>query len=445
MGQRNERLHLALSVQGAGYFPGSWRHPQAAPPRQLYDPAYYYELAQTAERGKFDLLFLDHTAIGEQLDVTGAEPGLPLEPLTLLGALASVTTRIGLAAAVSTSVIEPFAVARQLAALDHLSGGRMAWLATAATPREPQRRFGGGPAELSTVEQRERLEEFVAVTARLWDSWEDGAVIADRAEGRYIDADKVHLIHHVGRHFRVRGPLSIPRPPQGHPVLIGGTFAAQPAREGDKPEAETAAELVFRAQLSLREAADFCARLKRSVARQGRSADSVKVLTAVTPILAATERDAARKAAELRELVEPQAGLAALSDWLRHDVTGYSPDGPPPAVPGLREAAAAAGLAELTLGELGSRTLELQGNRLFVGTPEQLADWMAEWHRNGGSDGFLLRPALLPGGLDDFIDGVVPELQRRGLFRSEYEGATLREHLGLPFPSSEPISKEGAQ
>lgn len=429
MGKRKGRLHLAVSVQGAGYHPGSWRHPEAEAGK-LFDPAYFYKLAQTAERGKLDLLFLDHAFVGDRLRATGREPGLLLEPFTLLGALASVTKSIGIGAAVSTSVIEPFAVARQLAALDHLSGGRTAWLANETDILEPKRRLGG-PSELSREERLERKREFVEVAARLWDSWEEGAVIADREQGRYIDSGKVHLIHHAGKHFRVRGPLSIPRPPQGHPVRIGRSSIL----ENPQPDP---ADIVFSSRPSLGEAAAFYAKLKKRS-----DANRTKVLTTVTPILGATEAEARRKAAELRELADPKAGLAFLSDLFHTELTGYSESGPLPAIPGLQEAVKAAGLEGLSLRELGRRALEVKGSRVFVGTPEQLADWMEAWYDAYGSDGFHLELPVLPGGLDEFVGQVVPVLQRKGIFRTEYGGSTLREHLELPHTANVRISKEG--
>ncbi|RKN80489.1 LLM class flavin-dependent oxidoreductase [Paenibacillus ginsengarvi] len=381
MGIRTGQMSLAVSVQGAGFYPRSWRHPGAEPDR-LLDPAYYYTLAQTAERGKLDLLFLDHTAITDGLRAAGREPGLPLEPFTLLGAIASVTSHIGLGAAASTNAIEPFAVARQLAALDHLSGGRLAWVASIADETEP-RRLRGGPPELAWTEKLARRREFVDVAERLWDSWEDGAVIVDRASGRYIDAGKVHLIDFAGDYFRVRGPLSLPRPPQGYPVRIGVY--------GDEEEAAVtgadAAELVFASAGSAEQAADLYKRLKSGIAAKGRAPDSVKVLMNVTPILGSTKEEARRRAAELAECAaESQEGvIAALPD-----------------------------------------------PHVFVGTPEGLAERMEEWYRAYGSDGFHVKPALLPAGIEELVDEVVPILQRKGLFRTDYEDGVLRSRLGLP-------------
>ncbi|MFD0678560.1 MULTISPECIES: NtaA/DmoA family FMN-dependent monooxygenase [unclassified Paenibacillus] len=437
MSKRKGQLHITLSLQSTGYHPGSWRHSKART-EKLHDPAYYYRLAQTAERGKFDLLFLDHTSTGDRLSATGKEPGLLLEPFTLLGALASVTKHIGLGAAVSTSVIEPFAVARQLAALDHLSGGRTAWLASVSDHREPKRH--GGLPELSRSERTERQQEFVEVAQRLWDSWEEGAVIVDREQGRYTDSDKVHLIHHAGKHFTVRGPLSIPRPPQGYPVRIGLSSALGNRNVEDSDSAE----LILSSRPSIREAADFYAQLKQRNALRGRFPNGVKVLTVLTPIIGATEEDARNKAAELQKLIDPEAGIALLSDLFDTDLTEYPLDGPLPVIPFLKEAVITAGLEGLTLRELSLRALELKGTKVFVGTSEQLVDWMEEWYLAYGSDGFHLQPSLLPNGLDEFVEQVIPLLQRKGLFRTEYTGNTLRDHLGLEAPAAYgPISREG--
>ncbi|MEF3304438.1 LLM class flavin-dependent oxidoreductase [Paenibacillus sp. GYB003] len=390
MSHRSGQMHLTVALQGAGYHPGSWRHPRAEADR-LVDPSYYYKLAQTAERGKLDLLFLDLTAVGERQRLAGSEPGLLLEPFTLLGALASVTEHIGLGAAVSTSVIEPFAVARQLSALDHLSGGRLAWLAGTAVDLEP-RRLRGGPPELSRPEKLARLQEFLQVTARLWDSWEDGAVIIDRASGRYIDADKVHLIRHAGNYFRVRGPLSIPRSPQGHPVRIG-LYGGDD--RPDDTDVDTS-ELVFASTRSLEESVDFYKTFQTRIAGKGRSPDSAKVLAVVTPILGSTEAEARSRAAELAELAMPEGGKAA--------------------EPGRAQP--------------------------FVGTPEQLADRLEAWFLAYGSDGFHIQPALLPGGLEELVDQVVPLLRRKGLFREQYEEAALRDRLGLRVPRGRPTREE---
>jgi FMN-dependent oxidoreductase (nitrilotriacetate monooxygenase family) len=437
MSRRKGQLHLTLSVQGTGYHPGSWRHPDVSNVK-LHEPAYYYSLAQTAERGKFDMLLLDQTFIGERLRAAGREPGLPFEPFTLLGALASVTKHMGLGAPVSTSVIEPFAVARQLAALDHLSDGRTAWLASAVDLYEPKRRLGG-PPELSFAQRKERKQEFIEVAARLWDSWEDGAVIIDRREGRYIDSDKVHLIHHTGQHFKVRGPLSIPRSPQGHPVRISISSAWDnwSGDDLDKPE------LVISSRPLIETAADFYQKLQKRRAVNGYPAAGVKVLTTLSPIIGATEAEARHRAAELQELADPKTGIAILSDLLDLDLTGYSLDGPLPAIPGLLEAVKASGIEAATLRELSSQIVRLTGTKVFVGTPEQLADWMEDWYQAYGSDGFHLQLPLLPGGLDEFVAQVIPVLQRRGLFRTEYTGTTLRDHLGLEVPVGVRISKEG--
>ncbi|UKS26070.1 NtaA/DmoA family FMN-dependent monooxygenase [Paenibacillus sp. HWE-109] len=432
MGTRRGQLHLALSVQGAGYYPGSWRHPEVKA-RQLHEPDYFYRIAQLAERGKFDLLYLDRTSIAAQLRATGTEPGLLLEPFTLLGALASVTAHIGLGAAISTSVTEPFAAARQLAALDHLSGGRIAWLASATDWQEPHRRYGG-PPELSAAERQERRQEFIEVAERLWDSWEDSAVIIDKASGRYIDSEKVHLIHHTGPHFRVRGPLSIPRPPQRYPVRLGLS-----SDQGNVNSVD--AEILFSSRPTIRAAADFYAKLGKQREFSGHSPGNRKVLTTLSPILGRTEEEARQKAAELRGLVDPHAALALLSDLLEVDLAAYPLDGPLPVIPALRAAMEAVEITASTLRELTGSVLELTGTHVFVGTPKQLADWMEAWYQAYGSDGFHLQFPLLESGLTAFVQDVIPELQRRGLFRTAYTAATLREQAGLTSTDNERISK----
>ncbi|XID90917.1 NtaA/DmoA family FMN-dependent monooxygenase [Paenibacillaceae bacterium WGS1546] len=436
MGTRKGQLHLALSVQGAGYSIGSWRQ-SSAKPGKLHDAAYYYRLAQTAEQGKLDLLFLDSASAGERLRATGKEPGLPLEPFTLLGGVASVTRRIGLGAAVSASALEPFGVARQLAALDHLSGGRLAWQPIPQDSRELT--CGLGTQALSPSEQESRLQEFIEVAELLWNSWEEGAVIANRETGRYIDSSKVHLIQHAGKHFRVRGPLSIPRSPQGQPVRIAASAASAYQQAADLDSAE----LVFSYRPSLEEAIEFRAALRQRIASRGRTPDAVKVLATVSPILGTTEEEARHKAAELYEWADPEIGRAYLSDWLNEDLADYPLDTDSSRIPGLREAVEAVNLPHAALREHSRRALALTGTHIFIGTPQQLADWMEAWHAGNGCDGFHLQLPLLRGELDDLVAHVIPELQRRGLYRTEYAGNTLRDHLDLPNPGVQQLAKEG--
>jgi FMN-dependent oxidoreductase (nitrilotriacetate monooxygenase family) len=428
MGNRSNLLHFSLALAGTGFAPGRWR--RASSPSPALDPAWYHQLAQLAERGKFDLLYLDTDAAGARLQATGREPWLWWEPFTLLGGIASVTERIGLGASLSTAQLEPFGAARQLAALDHLSGGRLAWQPVPRDHREIVDRLADRQ-EWSESEGAERLREFTAVAAKLWDSWEEDAVIIDRAAGRYIDSGKVHLILHEGKHFRVRGPLSIPRPPQGHPVRIGFSSAWHRKQPADL----ASVELLFSARPTLRESAHFRARIREQAAAQGRRPDDVKVLATLMPVLGETEEEARGKAAEIRAQTDPAVGIACLSDWLGRDLSLFSPDTDSGQIPELKEAIEAAGLPHGALHEIARRAIEVTGTRVFVGTPRQLADWLDAWRADAGSDGFHLLLPELREDLEYWVSRVVPELQRRGLYRLDYDGATLRENLGLQVPS----------
>lgn len=386
---RDGELHLSLSLLDTAYYPGSWRHPEAEPER-LLDPVFFYRLAQTAERGKFDLLYVDHTGQNDYVRATGKEPVLLLEPLTLLTSLASVTEYIGLGTAVATAVHEPYAIARILAVIDHLSHGRTAWFAGTTGAYEPKRQGAGRiSSDLPDAEQVERKREFIEVADKLWDSWEDGALLIDKSMGRFLDSDKVHLIHHAGKHFKVRGPLSVPRPPQGRPVSIGVLDGLAELNEADIE----GKDLILCSQHTLDEARIFYKLLKEKALSAGRAAHEVKVLIHLFPILGATEQEARDKAAALKELADPVAGL--------------------------------------------------RGTHVFVGTAAQLADWIEEWYQAYGSDGFNLQFPVLPSGLDTFVDEVIPLLQSRGLFRTSYAGRTLRGHLGLKVPAHPYAYHEG--
>ncbi|MEW9701696.1 NtaA/DmoA family FMN-dependent monooxygenase [Paenibacillus sp. SI8] len=440
MDKRQGQLHVALSLQNGGYSPGSWRHSQTER-AEWNHPDYYHHLAKTAERGKFDLLFLDHTGSGEKLRSTGREPGALFEPLTLISSLISVTERIGIGASVAIATSEPYAVARTLAVLDHLSNGRTAWQPEPTEHYEPKRRQDGETGELSEEQRFLRTQEFTHVTKSLWNSWQEDALLVDKASGRFLDANKVQFIHHAGKHFKVRGPLSVPRPPQGSPVRIEQLQILADPNHVDV----TGIDLLFSPQRSLREASAFYARLHKRIADAHRSSNELKVLTNLSPILGATEQEAWDKAAAYRELIHPEAGLAILSDLLGHDVAIYPLDGPLPEIPGISKAKITGKLRfitelareeGLTIRELGRRAAELQGTQVFVGTPAQLVNWMEDWFNSYGSDGFLLQLPDLTQGLNTFVDDVVPLLQERGLFRTAYSETTLRGNLDLTASST---------
>ncbi|TXS33584.1 LLM class flavin-dependent oxidoreductase [Streptomyces sp. ms191] len=431
------RLHLNAFLMNAGHHDAAWRHPRTQPER-VTELAYFQQLARTAERGLLDSVFLaDGLALwgNARYNALGG-----FEPLTLLSALAAVTEHVGLIATVSTTFNEPFHTARWFASLDHISGGRAGWnIVTSGTVNEA-RNFGRDE-HLEHRLRYERAREFVDVTTKLWDSWEDDAILLDRERGIYADTDRVREINHRGEHFGVRGPLNVPRSPQGHPLLVQAGSS-----EDGKEFAARYAEAVFTAQQTLADGQDFYKDLKSRLAAHGRGEDQLLVLPGIAPVIGSTEAEARALEQELTELQIPEYGLAQLSGMLGTDLTGLPLDGPLPELPEERDingnksrftlVAELARRDGLTVRQLIARLGGGRGHRVFAGTPEQIADELEEWFTQGAADGFNIMPPHLPGGLEDFVDQVVPILQRRGLFRTEYTGRTLREHYGLARPAN---------
>ncbi|GGU47802.1 LLM class flavin-dependent oxidoreductase [Streptomyces lavendofoliae] len=431
------QLHLNAFLMNAGHHDAAWRHPSTSPER-VTDPAYFQELARTAERGLLDSVFLaDGLALWGDVRYNALGG---FEPLTLLAALATATRHIGLIATVSTTFNEPYPTARAFASLDHLSGGRAGWNIVTSGSADEARNFGRDE-HLEHGLRYERAREFVDVAVKLWDSWDDDAIVLDRAAGVYADPDKVRPIDHRGTHFRVRGPLNVPRSPQGRPLLVQAGSS-----EDGKEFAARHAEAVFTAQQTLSGARAFAADLRARLARYGRAQDAVRILPGICPVIGSTEAEARALERELTELQVPEYGLAQLSGMLGTDLTGLPLDGPLPDLPDERDIngnrsrfALVADLGRregLTLRELIARLGGGRGHRVVAGTPEQIADELQEWFTRGAADGFNIMPPHLPRGLDHFVDQVVPVLQARGLFRTEYAGHTLREHYGLARPAA---------
>ncbi|MEU9919942.1 LLM class flavin-dependent oxidoreductase [Streptomyces griseoluteus] len=432
---RARQLHLNAFLMNAGHHDAAWRHPRTQPER-VTDLRYFQHLAQTAERGRLDSVFLaDGLALWGKVrhNALGG-----FEPLTLLSALAAVTEHVGLIATVSTTFNEPFHTARKFASLDHISGGRAGWnIVTSGTVNEA-RNFGQDE-HLEHALRYERAREFVEVATKLWDSWEDDAILLDRERGVYADTDKVREINHRGEYFGVQGPLNVPRSPQGYPLLVQAGSS-----EDGKEFAAQYAEAVFTAQQTLAEGQAFYKDLKSRLARYGRTGDQLLVLPGIAPVIGSTEAEARSLEQELTHLQVPEYGLAQLSGMLGTDLTGLPLDGPLPELPDERDingnksrftlVAELARRDGLTLRELIARLGGGRGHRVFAGTPEQVADEIEEWFTEGAADGFNIMPPHLPGGLEDFVDHVVPILQWRGLFRTEYTGRTLRENYGLARP-----------
>jgi FMN-dependent oxidoreductase (nitrilotriacetate monooxygenase family) len=427
----SRQMHLGVYVMGTGHHVAGWRMKDAQAGAENLDLLVH--AARTAERGKFDLFFLaDALNTGPTM-----HPSIlvRLEPLTLLSALAMCTSRIGLAATASTTYTEPYNLARYFASLDHISRGRAGW--NVVTGAFPEAAANFGREKHPPHEKRYAIAaEFVTVVKGLWDSWEDGAILMDKASGRFADISKMHSLDHQGEFFNVKGPLNISRPPQGHPVIIQAG-----ASDTGRDLAASIAEVVYAVQQELEPAKALVDDLRARAVKFGRNPDHIKILPGVCPIIGSTEAEAKQKLVELGGFADPVAALKVLSDRLGHDLSGYPLDGPVPDLPPSTvmqgHAVTLSALARkynMTLRELRDFAAGAMGHRVLCGTPEMIADGLEEWFVAGAADGFNLMPPWFPGAFDDFVDHVVPILQRRGLFRTEYTGHTLRDHLGLPRP-----------
>ncbi|WP_419757757.1 LLM class flavin-dependent oxidoreductase [Acidisoma sp.] len=432
------QMHLGAFLFNLGNHIAGWRMP-GVPTDGLMSFAFYRELAEIAERGKFDLLFhSDGVGINDTYDaVLRHSITIRPEPLTLLSALAVTTRRIGLAATVSTTYNEPYPIARKLAMLDFLSEGRAALnLVTSSTDQEA-RNFGQD-THLDHSIRYERAQEFVDVLKLLWDSWEDGALVFDKETGQVADPTRIHRADWRGRFFSVRGPLNLPRPPQGHPVIIQAGIS-----EAGQAFAARLADIVFSVETSFESARKFYLAAQHRVVAAGRPAGAMKIMPGLLPILGRTAAEAARRDRELQDLVPDRLAISYLSDVVQHDLSRYPMDGPLPDLPEsngeqgrlrmvMQQARTEAGAA--TIRSLAVRMVQNRGHWRVVGTPAQVADVMQHWFEGGACDGFNILAPFHPGGLAEFVDGVVPELQRRGLFRQDYTGSTLREHMSLAKP-----------
>ncbi|SFE60951.1 FMN-dependent oxidoreductase, nitrilotriacetate monooxygenase family [Paenibacillus algorifonticola] len=431
----NRQMILNFFMNSTGFHETAWRHPLAEP-EGVTSLALYKKMALIAEQAKFHTVFLaDAYELGEKVKHQALSR---LEPYTLLVALAAVTERIGLVATVSTSYTEPFHTARLFASLDHLSGGRAGWNIVTTGIGNTHLNFSR-EQNFEHTERYNRALEFVELTTKLWDSWEDDALLFNKADGLYADPDKIHAIKHKSDNFSVEGPLNLPRPPQGYPVL-----AQAGSSEDGKELAARTGELIYTAQQTLKDAQTFYADVKSRVAKYGRDPEEVKIVPGFSLIVGATEAEAKEKEAELRESIIPELGLKRLSSRLKVDLFSYPLDGPVPQLPDpatINENRSRFELMknmieseQLTIRQLIERASGGNGHRTFAGTAVQVADEMEEWFTKAACDGFVIRPQQLPTGLEDFARLVVPELQRRGLFHTEYKGRTLRENLGLSRP-----------
>lgn len=444
-----KQLHLAgfFSAGNVTHAHGAWRHARAT--NGFLTKEYYQHIARTLERGKFDLLFLpDALAVedsyGDNLETGlryGGQCAVALEPATVIATMAAVTERLGLGATISTTYYPPYHVARQIASLDQLSGGRISWNVVTSLNNAEARNFGFDQ-HLEHDTRYDRADEFLKVVRKLWNSWDADALVLDKASGQFADPGKVRYVDHRGKWLNVRGPLQVPRSPQGEPVILQAGLS-----ERGKRFAGRWAEGVFSIAPNLAFMQANYRDIKAQVTAAGRDPDQTKIFTAVMPVLGETEAIARERLEYLNSLVHPEVGLSTLSSHVGINLAVYPLDTPITEVlrdlkerniPTQLQMFAQAMQGEtLTLGEMGRR----YGTNVgfvpqWAGTGEQIADQIETHFKAGAADGFIISPAFLPGAYDEFVDQVVPVLQARGLFRTEYEGRTLRSHLGLREPQA---------
>jgi FMN-dependent oxidoreductase (nitrilotriacetate monooxygenase family) len=434
-----KQMSLGLSMRYLGYHAAAWRHPQVDP-GGASDYEHFLNVARLAEAAKFDMVFLaDGIGIRAKDEPEGSlcrsAQTAELEPLTLLSALAPMTKHIGLVATASTTYNEPFHVARKYASLDRISRGRAGWNVVTSWSDAEARNFNRDQ-HLDYDTRYERAAEFVEVVKGLWDSWDEDAFVRDQASGIFFDASKMHVLNHQGQHFKVRGPLSVARSPQARPVLVQAG-----ASEQGLEIAAASADVVYSAPHDIDTAKAYYASLKGRLAKYGRTPADLLVMPGFTPFVGRTEQEARDKYDQLNELVDPLLGLSYLYGQMG-DLSGYPLDGPVPEPVDAKVKSIAKNLLtlarrdNLTIRQLYTQIAAGFGSRIVIGTPTQIADEMEAWVAAEAADGFNICPAALPVGLEDFATLVIPELQRRGAFRSDYAGATLRENLGLRLPKS---------
>jgi len=431
-------LRLGAFLFGVGHHAAAWRHPQVDP-HDAFRFEFLLDLTRKAEAAKFDAVFLADNVglIGATPEAIARAPSVYWwEPLTILSALATHTSRIGLIATVSTSYLQPYHVARKFAALDHLSRGRAGWnVVTSGTDAEAAN--FGLPQQRTHAERYARAAEHLTVVKSLWDSWADDPLVLDKTTGQYWDPAKVRTIDHDGAFYQVRGPLQAHRPPQGHPVIVQAGSS-----EDGQALAAASAEVVFTAQQDLVVARDFAQGLKDRAEAAGRRRDDLLVMPGVSIYVGRTRAEAQAKFDTLQAFVDPVANVAAFKLFLDWDLTSVDLDDPPPPPPltegwqsrqqlfydlAVREG--------LSVRQMVGRLSAARGHLVLVGDPVEIADTLEAWFRAGAADGFNILAPILPQGLDDVIELVLPELARRGLLRADYTGTTLRDHLGLARPA----------
>jgi FMN-dependent oxidoreductase (nitrilotriacetate monooxygenase family) len=435
----SRQLRFGAFMRPISIHTAAWRYPGAFPDAN-FNFEHHKRFAQTLERGKFDAYFLaDHLAVLNMpmAALKRSATVTSFDPITLLSALAPVTEHIGLVATGSTTYDAPYHVARRFSSLDHISGGRAGWNVVTTSNPTASKNFGM-EEHLEHAERYKRAREFYDVVTGLWDSWADDAFIRDVEAGVYFDPAKMHVLDHKGKYLKVRGPLNIARPVQGWPVIV----QAGSSDAGRQLAAETA-EVVFGSQNNLKDGQRFYADVKGRMAKLGRDPEHLKILPGCFVVVGDTAEEARAKKAKLDSLVHPDSGLATLSVQLGTDASRFDLDKPLPDIPETNASKSArdkliekARRDNMTVRQLAQYVGGAFGSLEMIGTPAMIADQMEEWLMSRGSDGFNVLFPYVPGGLDDFVNRVVPELQRRGIYRRDYEGKTLRENLGLPRPAN---------
>jgi len=438
MTEVRRQMKLGMFMREAGHHIAAWRTPEA-PPSPGNNVAHMVGLAQLAERGMFDMLFwADSAGIwgGDKAELSRLCRTAWIEPFTMLAGLSMVTKHIGLTCTMTSTYTEPFNVARHFMSLDVMSGGRAAWnLVTSANQAEAQN-FNRGE-HLAKSDRYRRAREYAEVVLGLWRSWDDDAFVEDKEEGLFFDPDKLHLLNHEGEHFKVSGPLNVPRSPQGHPVMIQAG-----ASEDGRELAAATADVIFVATPRIEDARAYYSDVKERVARHGREPDHVKIMPGCGIMVGRTDEEAEKKFDRLQKLIHPQVGVRQLSNYVNYDLSKFPVDGPLPPIPTNEISSSRVDLLvemakrdNLTIRQLYEAISGSRGHMTLCGSVKTVADTLEEWFTTGAADGFNILFPTLPGALNDFIELVTPELQRRGLFRTQYEGTTLRENLGLPKPA----------
>jgi len=431
------QMKLGMFMREAGHHIAAWRVPEA-PKHPGNNVQHMVNLAQTAERGLFDMLFWADSAglwAGDKSELSRICRTAWIEPFTMLAGLSMVTNHIGLTCTMTSTYTEPFNVARHFMSLDVMSGGRAAWnLVTSANQAEAQNFSREG--HMAKSDRYRRAREYTDVVLGLWRGWDDDAFVEDKEEGLFFDPEKLHVLNHEGDHFKVAGPLNVPRSPQGHPVMIQAG-----ASDDGRDLAAATAEVVFVATPTIEEARAYYKDVRERAAGYGRDPDSLKIMPGAGIMVGETDAEAEEKFDRLQKLIHPQVGVRQLSNYVAYDLSEFDVDGPLPPIPTNEISNSRVELLvemakrdNMTIRQLYEAISGSRGHMTLRGSPKTICDTLEEWFTTGAADGFNILFPTLPGSLNDFIELVIPELQRRGLFRTEYEGTTLRENLGLPKP-----------